>query len=380
MSAMLKNSIDPIPSIPEWAENLTNISKQPLEYCENLPEIARRYEVWWHQDCLDRPIFQGSANSNPNRPITRRLEWLHDPRMWFHEKFKDLEQEYRVGDTLPTIRVDFGPVMLGGLLGAKTELRPENDTSWTHPLINDKWDNLPGWFIKKDTSWWNLLIQLFETVCEDASGRYLVCTPSLGGAGDVLLTLRGATNLCMDLFGEPERIHNALSSIFHCWKEVYVELQSIACTHQAGIVPWLKLWSNCPYLVTECDFNALISPDDFKEFFLPEMEVRAKIVGRAINHLDGVDATRHIESILTSEATQAVQFVPGAGAPSMIPWLDMCKKIQDKGKSLLLYCPPEEILTVCKSLHPEGLAVCVDGKMTPQELEELYAAFTRLYN
>ena len=379
MSDIFKHLVHPIPSIPEWTENLTTISKHPLEYNEDLPEIARRYEAWWHQDCLDQPIFQGSANLNPQRPITRRLEYLHEPERWFHEKLKDLEQEYRVGDTLPTIRVDFGPVMLGGLLGAKTEFRPENDTSWTYPFINDRWDNLPGWSIKTDASWWNLLIQLFETVCEDASGRYLVCTPSLGGAGDVLLTLRGADKLCLDLFDKPEFIHDAVSSIFHCWKEVYVELQSIACTHQAGIVPWLKLWSNCLYLVTECDFNALIRPADFTTFFLPGMELQAKVVGRAVNHLDGVDAARHIESILESESMQAIQFVPGAGAPSVIPWLEMCKNIQNRGKSLLIYCPPEEILTVCKSLRPEGLAVCVDGKVTPQELDALYDEFTQLY-
>jgi 5-methyltetrahydrofolate--homocysteine methyltransferase len=380
MRDILKNTgVHTIPYISDWTENFTNISKQSLEYCEDFPEIAKRYEAWWNQDCIDRPIFQGAANPNPDRPITRRLEFLPEPEIWFREKVEDLNQQYRVGDTLPTIRVDFGPVMLGGLLGAKTEARPDSDTSWTHPFISDNWDNLPGWFIKKSNSWWHLLIQLFEKVCYDASSRYIVCTPSLGGSGDVLLTLRGATNLCMDLFDKPEFIHDAVSSVFHCWREVYIELNKIAYKYKTGLVHWLRIWSNCPNIVTECDFNALISPDDFRNFFLPEMELRAKIVGRTVNHLDGVDATRHIESILESDSMQAVQFVPGAGAPSMIPWLDMCKEIQDKGKSLVLYCPPEEILPVCKSLRPEGLAVCAYGTLTPQELNDLYDAFNRLY-
>ena len=45
----------------------------------------------------------------------------------------------------------------------------------------------------------------------------------------------------------------------------------------------------------------------------------------------------------------------------------------------IIVCPPEEILTVCKSLRPEGLAVYVDGKVTPQELDDLFDEFTRLY-
>ena len=93
MTDILKNSGNLIPSVPDWTENLTNISKHPLEYCENFPEIARRYEAWWHQDCIARPIFQGSANLNPERPITRRLEFLHEPERWFHEKLKDLERD-----------------------------------------------------------------------------------------------------------------------------------------------------------------------------------------------------------------------------------------------------------------------------------------------
>lgn len=75
----------PIPEIPVWSERLRQLSRQPLSFCADLPDIAERCEAWWAHDCLDRPVFTGSANKNRCRPITRRLELLDQPAAWFEE-------------------------------------------------------------------------------------------------------------------------------------------------------------------------------------------------------------------------------------------------------------------------------------------------------
>ncbi len=116
-----------------------------------------------------RPLFLGTANTNPARAITRRLELLHDPEAWFEAKQRDLRQTLCVGDALPNIRVDFGPVMLGGLLGAPVWF--ESDTTWTESFINDDWSNAPSWQIPEDGPWWNLLRMLLRRVAQDAAGR-----------------------------------------------------------------------------------------------------------------------------------------------------------------------------------------------------------------
>ena len=116
VSSIAQPPIPPLSDIATWSEVLEQVASSPLEFCPDFPVIARRFEAWWEHDLLDRPIFMAMTSSKPEYPITKRLDLLHQPDAWFKAKHTDMLQMYGVGDTLPHIRVDFGPVMLGGLL------------------------------------------------------------------------------------------------------------------------------------------------------------------------------------------------------------------------------------------------------------------------
>ena len=363
--------------MPQWTKTLTKLSMEPLAFCEDFPEIARRMEAWWHQELLDRPIFMAQANRRPERSITRRLELMDDADAWLAAKLEDMQQLHRVGDMLPQVRVDFGPVLLGSLLGGTREVR--SDTSWTHAFIDDDWSNAPDWTIPDDHPDWLLLQRLTRRVAEDAAGRYLVCTPDLGASADVLLNLRGSAQLCMDVVMRPETIQSAIDAIYASWHRAFASLYGNAVARGAGLTHWLGLWSNRPYVVPACDFNALIGPAHFQQLFLPEIARQAETVGLAIFHLDGPDAARHIDALLDVPQIQAIQFTPGAGSPSALQWLDMLRRIQDCGRSLLIFTPVEEVLELAQSLEPEGLAIFIECPPAPDELDNLFEAFGRQF-
>lgn len=367
----------PMEQIPQWTDTLTAIARQPLEFCEDFPRIAQRFEAWWHQDVLDRPVFMAEANTRPDRPITRRLELMDRPDAWFREKMLDMQQVHRVGDMLPRIRVDFGPVLLGSLMGGRREVR--SDTSWTHAFIDDDWSNAPDWTIPDDHPDWGLLHELTQRVAQDAAGRYLVCTPDLGGAADVLLNLRGSAQLCLDAVTRPDTIRDAVEAIYASWERAFASLYATSVEHDAGLIHWLGLWSNAPYAVPACDFNALIGPGHFRELFLPEIAREAVAAGRAVFHLDGPDAARHIDTLLEVPEIQAIQFTPGAGSPSALAWLEMLQRIQEKGRSLLIFTPAEEVVSLAQSLKPEGLAIFIEHSPRPTELDDLFEKFRRLW-
>ena len=367
-----------IPELPSWAQTLEKIANRPLEFCEDLPIIAERFEAWWAQDALDRPIFIGTANSNPSRPITRRLELLEQPDAWLKAKFTDLVQTHHVGDALPSIRVDFGPVLLGGLLGGRVEFG--SDTTWTHAFIDDNWSNAPDWTIRDDHGWWALLLKLTELVAKDAAGRYLLRTPDLGGSGDVLLNLRGSAKLCMDVMDQPDRVREAVDGIYPAWYRAFSALYRTTLARGAGLIHWLGLWSNRPYMIPACDFNALIGPRQFRAVLLADIARQAATVGRAVFHLDGPDAARHIDALLEVAEIQAIQFTPGVGTPSALAWVDMFRKIQGHKKSVLIICPADEVLGMCEALNPEGLAILVDTSLSPDEMDNLFARFCQVYS
>ena len=364
-------------SLDTWAGQLKEMTTATLALCPSFPSIAQRYEAWWAHDCLDRPIFIGATNAHPERPITRRLELIQRPAAWFAARYADMLQTHRVGDALPYIRADFGPVLLGGMLGGRVEFGA--DTTWTHACIDDDWRNAPDWQLRDDNPWWVLLQQLAERVAEDAKGRYLFCTPDLGGSADVLLNLRGSTALCMDVVEQPEQIEAAINAIYPAWRKAYTRLYEIALGRGVGLIHWLVLWSERPYMIPACDFNFMISPRQFERLFLPDIEHQAKTAGRAVFHLDGPGAARHIDALLECEAIQAIQFTPGAGTPSALAWVEMFRKIQRKGRSLLAVCPLAEVLSLCASLRPEGLALLVDDIPSPAALDEIYNAFSRQF-
>jgi len=367
----------PMEQIPLWTDGLTAIARQPLEFCEDFPRIAQRLEAWWRHELLDRPVFLAEADTRPEWAMTRRLELMHEPDAWFHEKILDIQQMHRVGDMLPRIRVDFGPVLLGSLLGGRREVR--SDTSWTHAFIGDDWSNAPDWTIRDDHPDWRLLRDLTQRVARDAAGRYLLCTPDLGAAADVLLNLRGSEQLCLDVVTRPQTIKSAVDAIYASWQKAFTRLYALALEQGAGLIHWLGLWSNRPYAVPACDFNALIGPRHFRELFLPEIAREAAAAGRAVFHLDGPDAARHIDALLEVTEIDAIQFTPGAGSPSALAWLDMLRRIQSKGRSLLIFCPAQEVLTLAESLRPEGLAILIEQSPPPAELDALFSEFTRRY-
>lgn len=366
-----------MPGLAAWSESLRQIASQPLEGCPDFPAIARRFEAWWAGALRDRPIFIGSANRNPARPITRRLDLLAHPEAWWAARLEDLRQTCWVGDAVPQVRVDFGPVCLGGIMGGRTEFGA--DTTWTHAFVKDDWSNAPDWVLRDDAPLWVTMRRLFRLAATESKGRWLVCTPDLGGMADVLLNLRGAQALCLDVIEQPERVRAAVNALYPAWHAAFSELNHIACDAGAGLLHWLSLWSNQPYHIGSCDFNFMISPPIFRDLFLPDVVRQALTVGRLVFHLDGPGAARQIDVLLERPELQAIQFTPGEAKPSALRWIEMFRKIQQHGRSLLIICPAAEVLAVCDALRPEGLAFLVTEALTPEALDQLFDQFRRRY-
>jgi hypothetical protein len=371
-------NIDTISELDTWARQLQQIAAQGLAFCPDFPQIAQRSEAWWAHECLDRPLFIGMANPRPERPITRRLELLDQPDEWFAAKYADMLQIHRVGDALPHVRADFGAVLLGGMLGGQIEFGA--DTTWTHAFIDDEWSNAPDWQLRDDNPWWRMLQARAERIAREARGRFLLCTPDLGGSGDVLLNLRGSAALCMDVAEHPERITAAANAIYPSWRKAFRRLYEIALGAGSGLIHWVGLWSNRPYMVPACDFNFMIGPRQFQQLLLPDIARQAETVGRAVFHLDGPGATRHIDALLEVSAIHAIQFTPGAGTPSALRWVEMFQKVQRKGRSLLIICPAEEVMALCEALRPEGLALIVEDAPSPEALDALFATFAARFH
>jgi hypothetical protein len=369
--------IAPFAQQTAWTANLRQVRDGWLQLCPSWPKIAARFDAWWAHACVDRPIFIGSTAHGCGRAVCKHTDLLlGDEMTWFETKKADMLALHRAGDALPNLRVDFGPVLLGGLLGGRMEFEPH--TCWTHPMIDDAWSNAPDGTITANQGLWRRLRNLMELVSADAAGHYLVCTPDLGGSADVLLNLRGSAELCIDVVERPLVVKQAIDAVYDAWRQAFAMLYDVTSAYGAGLLHWLEIWSSQPYMIPACDFNYMVSPAVFNDVCLPDIARQAATVGRGVFHLDGPGATRHIDALLEVPSLDAIQFVPGSGAPSLRPWLDMLRQIQDRGRSLIIAALADEVLDLCDALRPEGLAFMVQG--TPRDqMDQLYEALCHKY-
>jgi len=58
----------------------------------------------------------------------------------------------------------------------------------------------------------------------------------------------------------------------------------------------------------------------------------------------------------------------------------MFHRIQQCGRSVLVICPPGEVLALCQALRPEGLAIRIDAALPPDQLDSLFGQLCRHYS
>lgn len=347
-------------NMSKYTEILGRVSGEALEFCPDFPRRAARHEAWWHQETVGdgTPLLLGYVNRNPSRPVTRRFELLDEPDAWLEAKVRDLGQLASAADAVPLIRLDFGPCSLAALMGRPFHF--ESETSWTPAFIRDDWSNVPHWALDRSSRFFEILKTLLPQLAKAARGRFLVSSPNLGGLLDLLSLMRGPTELCMDLMDQPEVVERQVAALLPVYREAFEYCYDTVLGEGAGLVHWHNLWSNEPYMIAECDFAFSVGPAEWARTCGPDVESQSRLAPRCVYHLDGAGMTHHIEALLDIPTIQAIQFTPG-NRISALPWLDMYKRIQERGKSLLIFVEAPDVVTLTKELKPEGLAFLIGG-------------------
>jgi hypothetical protein len=353
----------------DWQRILQRIQNEPLQMCPQFPQIAAQWQAWWRYE-TSRPLLLAHHPTEPDIRWDKAFDLLDQPEQWLEVRRRQLESSRYYGEAVPHIRVDIGPVATAAFVGAPLHFALSENTSWQETIIAS-WQEHPPLQFDPGNERFSQVMQVIRRLCEDARSRYLVCLPDLSGPIDVLANLRGSEQLCFDLLEHRQAIISRAMQLVEAWEQVFTRMYDLVLGCGAGIAQWIDCWSDRPYTVPTCDFNALIGPEDFCEVCLPSYKEQARRAGLCVFHLDGPDAARHATALAQDPDITAVQYTPGAGTPSALAKVPMFKMFQEHRKPLFIDCPAEQTVELCESLEPAGLAIRIQGHQSQQQLQQI---------
>ena len=335
-------------------------------------EAQERMRAFWAGEMIDRPCVSVTVpRSGANPPP---LPQVLAPDFDFVSAVDRFEQcvsgTFFGGEAMPALNPTWGPDTIAGFVGAELKLRPEEDTSWALPFVED-WDSIQSLSIDPDSRWWNAVLQLCRTAAERGRGKFLVCGLDMHTNADLLAAIRGPERLCMDLIDNPEPVLRHIKSTHALYADVLDAVFDATNGPELGSVSWLDMWSDGKTQSVECDFSALVSPEHFRKFILPTIEYEVSCLDDAVYHLDGVSSLPHLDDLLAIDRLKGIQWVQGAGEPPMTEWLDLLRKIQNAGKSIHISVAPDEMKSVHPHLAPEKTFYALWPVTTESEAREL---------
>jgi len=347
-----------------------------MQLDRHIQEAMGRITQWWEGKLTERAALSFSIPKGiekkypPSNELWPSLKEEPDLENFTNSVIEDLHSRIYFGEAIPAFPHLYGgrgtPMTIGGYLGAPLEFK--GGTVWQEETIKD-WDKFEFQF-NPENKWWKLSKNLFQLACEKSQGEYLPCLPDFGDAMTILSLIRGGNNLLVDVIDVRDKVLAARDRIVELWPQFHQEMWKIYSAKFPRDCSWL-IWAPGKTYALQCDFSVSISPQMFKDFAVPEIERLGNYLEYIVWHLDSPGEIKHLDILLDLPQIKAIQWVPGAGNPPAVEWIPMLRKIQEKGRSLIVYAYNEpEVQKLIKELDPRSLYIA-DGFTGNSEQEAL---------
>ncbi len=243
---------------------------------------------------------------------------------------------------------------------------------WTTPFLEDL-GGLEGSSYGRENLWFGKLLEFTEALVDKAAGRFPVGEPLMRGPIDMLRAMLGDNAMCLAFYDEPERAQKLVricADVFlRC---LQAQLELIPEFHR-GYVSHFDIWAPGTVGYCQLDASVLLSPQDFRCYFLEEYRRVADSFDYPVFHIHS-GCLRHTEALLELEGLRAVQVSidPVPFGPPLEEMMPVFQRIQEV-KPLIITSGPigrEERDKILETLSPRGLCV---GVKVYEEGQDLYS-------
>jgi hypothetical protein len=312
-----------------------------MKYKENWEDTEKRFRAWWDRSSIGRPMMKVVARSNEPCEALEEAEKPKTPE----ELYLNVDNNIKIyrnycrthkfmAESFPNFSVDLGPGSLALYLGSEPIFKW--DTIWFSECMDELEKGLKI-KIDDDNFWWKKHFELISRAKELAKNDFPVNIPDMIENIDIMILMRGTQNVCFDMMDEPETVSEIISRIddsyFHYYDKFYnaVKGKDLSSTYTV-----FDIWSPGRAAKIQCDFSAMMSPGQYREFAQPSLIKQSLKLDNVLYHLDGPDAIKHVDAVMEIKDIDALQWTCGAGQPdgSSERWFPIYEKVRAAEKSL----------------------------------------------
>jgi hypothetical protein len=345
---------------------------------QNFEQSMERIYAWYGQAITDRPPIRFSAHNAEYENVAETApKWVSLKDKWFDVEYqvesfiKSLQKRNFYAETFPFFWPNLGPGVYSAFYG--TQLEFGEITSWAKHFLKDT-EGIKKLKFHRDNVYFQKICDMTTYALDRCSGKFMVGFTDLHPGIDCVADWRGSEDICMDMIINPIFVKDIGEASVRDFHEIYDYFNDMLKSHNQLSVNWMGIPSFGRLHVPSCDFATLISSDLFIEFCLPLIEREITGMTHSIFHLDGKGVARHLDSLLELPQIHAIQWVQGVGLDKPImQWVDLIKKIQHAGKSVVVSLSPDELEGFIDAMDPEGLLLCIEAQecLQPQIIKRV---------
>jgi isopentenyldiphosphate isomerase len=313
-----------------------------MKYKANWEETKIKWENYWQRKNTGRPLMHVVAQHEDRRDIEREQklkpidmedQYMNPERIVDRFRYYAQTHEF-LAESFPNLSLDFGPGSMAGYVGC--DIVFSKDTVWFEHFVHN-WEDLQEIQYDPENTWFKKHVKLFEEVKALVGDDFLIGIPDIMENIDVLASMRGVQDLIFDMMDYPDEIKRRLDQIQAIYFKYYDQFYSIvkddddACCYTV-----FQIWGKGKIAKLQCDFSALMSPSQFREFIQDELRIQAKQLDHVLYHLDGPDAIKHVDALMEIEEIDALQWTSGDHGPdgTLLEWYPIYDKAIAAGKGL----------------------------------------------
>ncbi len=312
-----------------------------MKYKNNWDDTKSKWDGYWKKNNQGRPlmcIVARKDNCNAVEMVSPKSKNdLFDGVSIDKNMRAFCETHNFLAESFPNVSVDLGPGSMAAYLGCDIEV--SGGSVWFEEMVGD-WNDYKSLEFDPQNPLYQKHLATYRQVVELSRGDYYVGLPDIMDNIDVLASLRGAQETIFDIMDEPEQMHSRIDEVQKIYYRYFDSFYELSKQNEEDIdsscYTVFQIWGRGKTIKIQCDFSAMMSPNQFEEFIVPALRRVAKGADNVLYHLDGPDAIKHMDALMKIDEIDALQWTSGDYNPdgTFEQWYEIYDKAVAAGKAL----------------------------------------------